>query len=145
MRSALLPTLTCKRRRSGGAVAVAVAGLCLAGQFVSFAHQLAVRHVTCLEHGEIIHADAVASGGLNQRSGAADHTSLRIAASSAAHHRHDPCLIWAQRRERGDVQRPGASIHFEVSSSIAVEPSARTFRATPAALLLLAPKSSPPA
>ena len=42
--------------RSTPSGASAVALLCLLGQFVALAHALVVRHVTCFEHGESVHA-----------------------------------------------------------------------------------------
>ena len=144
MRSASLPAAFSRRGPARRAIALAVAGLCLGGQLASFAHLLAVRHVTCPEHGEIIHRDAVASRSSSWRDRAAEHSSLHASRSAAARDGHDACLVWAHRHERADIQRAGASVRVEASTN-AVERNVRAVPALPAPLLLLAPKSSPPA
>ena len=144
MRSALLPAAFSRRGAARRSIAVAVAGLCLAGQFASFAHLMSVRHVTCPEHGEIIHADAVANGSASRRSRGTDGAALRATAWTGARHGHELCVVWAQRRERAAMQRSSAAVRVEAPSRIPIEPRARVLPGSATALLRLAPKSSPP-
>ena len=123
------------------------ATLCLLGQFSSVAHNLLVRHATCVEHGEIIHpsddppslADAptqVATEATVSGSGAGESTEG---------HGHDHCLAVAHGRGHVGLKAVGAAVTSDspIKAIVAVEAGVRGSDSY--ALYRLAPKNSPPA
>jgi hypothetical protein len=127
--------------------AFALTVLCLAGQLGSFAHVLA-RHVTCVEHGEVIHPDdarrvqTTAAGSDNLAR--ADVRTYRASPIDRAIHGHDHCLISSHRRERLtlDALPHSTPIDPPLPVRFGVERDAEP--ASGVALFLLAPKNSPP-
>jgi len=116
--------------------------LCLAAQVLGFAHLALVRHATCLEHAEIVHAPAAkASHALP----AAPHA--RVDGEPAEESGHDDhCLVVASRRRESAALEDGLQI--STITLTAATPLRRAPAETPAApvpLLALAPKGSPPA
>jgi len=129
---------------------VALAALCLVGQLFSFAHLGLVRHVTCPEHGELVHADgdaldAAAGAARSQRSQLSEDAlpSYGDVPSLPSGHGHDHCLVTTLRRDHLAHQPSHAAVVAQPEQSIAShaggdEPSAAF------ALFRLAPKNSPP-
>ena len=121
-----------------GLAASALALLFLVGQLASFGHRLWVQHEVCLEHGESIHVEAVASA----EAGAARE--LRPSSHAEAAHGHEHCLVWLPRQD---------SLPRLATSDLSFTPTAhRVDRLTGTVslrasieLLRLAPKASPPA
>jgi len=123
-------------------VASVLATLALAGQVTSFAHLVLVRHVTCAEHGELVEVgrDHASAKPTEQRHA----TNVVTAASTADVHGHDHCLIAPMRRDRIAAGAPASfdSIHIDAYRTIGV--IAADEIAPPIAVILLAPKNSPP-
>ncbi len=117
-----------------------LSGLVLVGQLSTLFHLALVRHVTCPQHGELVHAtdDAAAI------SGARAGLQIRAVPPSVDHHGHDHCLISTSRRE--DSVGPAAARVFVPAaaavSAVSRQDPAQSSRGV--ALLRLAPKSSPP-
>jgi hypothetical protein len=119
-----------------------LAVVALAGQLSSFAHLVLVRHVTCAEHGEMVEVgneqDLVATTA-NEEAPAA------VAATSPADaHGHDHCLIVPMRREHAALGTAGSfdSAHLDAYGTIGH--GGDSLISPPIALILLAPKNSPP-
>ena len=115
---------------------LALALVCLAGQLTTAAHLALVQHTTC-EHGELVEA---APPGLAQ----AGDTGLSAPdEAAAATHSHDHCVLNASRRDGPRFSRLLAPL----AVSVLLPPSLRAdLPPLPAiALILVAPKSSPPA
>jgi hypothetical protein len=124
---------------------VALAALCLLAQLASFAHLGLVRHVTCPEHGELVHADADAPAGSvwQERSQSALPSYGAVPTETSAHG-HDHCLCTTVRRERWAPQQ--AHLGFIAQSERRIVSHAGDLQ--PGAsfpLFMLAPKNSPPA
>jgi hypothetical protein len=139
--------MTSQRERAFGrrgrfrGLSFAVAWFCLGVQAVGIAHLAVVRHTTCLEHGELIHAGPSSPS----KAAAATETGARLATAAlpALTDGHDHCLACATRR---------AVVADRAVSSVAVGPegasSAPALPTAPGgsgALFRLAPKTSPPA
>lgn len=130
------------RRRARGLrrLGLALALVCFGGQLSSVVHMITVRHSTCTEHGELIDSD----GATPARRASAD-TAFEVADASARHS-HDHCPVSAAT-PRGNL---GVAPVAAASTPAAPRPSAGPARRAiplprPVPLLLLAPKSSPPA
>jgi hypothetical protein len=127
--------------------ALALVLLSVGGQVAGVADLLLVRHAVCAEHGELIHVAAAQDAG-SPRDG------VKVGAASAGYHEaeprevndgHDHCGVSALRRERITLAKARAEL---LGASITCIEAALVARmAAPASfdLLLLAPKSSPPA
>jgi len=118
--------------RSGAALVVAA--LLAVGPLFDEAHRATVRHVTCVEHGELIEA---ASSPAAEASNEARYVELALA------HHHDHCSLAAHRTSPAPLAQPLDPIGEPVRAARdpldpAIAPPA------PVPLLLLAPKSSPP-
>jgi hypothetical protein len=116
-------------------------GLLAFAQVLAFSHAAFVAHRTCALHGESVHAGAVTSPPRLTSS----HPSTSPLAGDSAGHVHEHCLCMAQARARFllSPQAHQASRCPAVAADHAIPFIARP--ASPIALLLLAPKSSPPA
>jgi hypothetical protein len=122
--------------------AAALAIFALAGQVASFAHLVLVRHVTCAEHGEMIevgHGHAAVATAPHRRA----VTAVSEAAGAEAHG-HEHCLLTPMRRDRLAAGAPVAfdSVHIDAYGTIGVVGTDEV--APPIALIVLAPKNSPP-
>jgi hypothetical protein len=117
----------------------------LAAQLLTLGHLLIVRHTICPEHGEAIHS---ASPGETQalrpsHEGATNAPALDVGATPAEH-AHDHCLAQANTRERLALL-PAADLMTGPLLLAPPLPSLASIALTPAvAVLLLAPKNSPP-
>jgi|SRR5262252_442904 len=108
----------------------------VAGQVGAAAHNLLVSHVTCLEHGEVIHSGAApAQPDVGQ-------PTERASRQGARGHEHDVCLIALHRRESA-----GPAVVALDSTVIPLIAPAPRMVAPPLrgqSVLRLAPKTSPP-
>lgn len=126
----------------------------LAGQASTIVHSMLVEHQRCREHGELVHRVLVggeAAGVEAQRTSepTSEQTSddLRRArllpAALAEGHGHDHCLSVSDRRDGlRPPERPTAAIAAAPSPPLV--PAAAPAPLAPGALILLAPKTSPP-
>jgi hypothetical protein len=123
-------------------VASFLATVALAGQVTSFAHLVLVRHVTCAEHGELVELGkehAIPKAPPPKRP-----SSFVSAESTADGHGHDHCLIAPMRRDRIVAGAPSSLDSFHVDAYGTVGVVAVDEVAPPIAVILLAPKNSPP-
>ena len=129
------------RNRVSRGFAAALAVVALAGQLSSFAHLVLVRHVTCAEHGDLIEVGrerAITTTVSRQAVTAVG------AASAEETHGHEHCLIAPMRRDRLALGSGAVhdSAHIDAYGTIGV---ARAQAIAPAiAVIVLAPKNSPP-
>lgn len=135
------------RHRAGlRALALLVLLLSLVAQGSSFVHFFLIEHAVCPQHGELIHADEAGHHPLHA-STAPDtgHTAAQPAAAEAAH-AHDHCAVVSDRRERWACLASLGSVASPPEVEMLAAVRVRTSSCVPAVpLLLLAPKSSPPA
>ena len=127
-----------RRPRSLRWLGLALAVVCFGGQLSSIVHLALVRHATCLEHGEPIHAD----GATPARRAGVDNA-FEVAGGSPRHG-HDHCPVSAATA-RGDLAAPSAAASIPAGPGPSEGPSRAIPLVRPVPLLLLAPKSSPPA
>jgi hypothetical protein len=130
--------MSARRNTNGRALGVALALLFLGGQLSGLTHQLLVRHVTCAEHGELIHADERVAHSAPVQGPAVSE------AEAGPAHQHEHCLASVSRREK---LIPAVS----VSALPSLAPPRFVAFVAPGqgalcrlSLLRLAPKSSPP-
>lgn len=115
----------------------------MSGQLAGVAHMALVRHVTCPEHGELLHAE---DDGTPSAPTPADGTASLAALTedSESSHGHDHCAVAIQRRAQ---TMPVSRV--AVAHTVSPVTEASNERAAPAmplgAIYRLAPKSSPPA
>jgi hypothetical protein len=123
-------------------VASILATVALAGQVTSFAHLVLVRHVTCAEHGEFVEVGKQHAAAKTPRP--APPTAVIAVEMPAGEHGHDHCLLAPMRRDRVVAGTPGSfdSLHVDAYGTIGVVAAGEV--APPIALVLLAPKNSPP-
>ncbi|WP_437956250.1 hypothetical protein WME76_33075 [Sorangium sp. So ce119] len=160
-RTARRPLLGPARGRAAGLRAGSsarwIALLALLAQLSGLAHALLVRHARC-EHGELVHVGALVDAGHGaaraalpaaaaappQAEGGAPGPGDRVAAQDALPHLDDDhCDAFALRGQLGaPVHRVGEATLLEVLRLAALRPSPEV---RPIPLLILAPKSSPPA
>ncbi len=116
----------------------------LAGQFSGLLHAALVRHVVCAEHGELTHADASADAPAHDDRAATD-TRAQLQSSHAHGHGHEHCTHDATPlAARSTVANALGACVDDVLPAIAA-PNVRDIALPQVALLLVAPKSSPPA
>lgn len=117
--------------------------LALGGQLLGTAHLLLMPHAVCAEHGELIHLhDGVAAeDAAHHESPVTTQLSVPEAAEADA---HEHCLASALRRDQLALyEAPSTLILVSASQAVArVERSVHAPKSV--AILLLAPKSSPP-
>ncbi|WP_433929355.1 hypothetical protein AB3662_37280 [Sorangium cellulosum] len=163
-RTARRPLLGPARARAAGLRAGSsarwIALLALLAQLSGLAHALLVRHARC-EHGELVHVGALvgavhaghgaaraalptAAAAPQQAEGEARGPGERVAAQDALPHLDDDhCDAFARCGQLGaPVHRVGEATLLEVLRLAALRPSPEV---RPIPLLILAPKSSPPA
>jgi hypothetical protein len=117
----------------------------LALQVLSFGHLLLVRHVTCLQHGDIVHVTRAA--GMSPTPATKERVGwlqVRVAASETTLDAdHDHCLACVDTDRRSLAIAAGQSLGDSVVAVGAVCGIRTTFFA-PVDLILLSPKNSPP-
>jgi hypothetical protein len=117
----------------------------LAMEVLSLGHLLLVRHVTCLQHGDVVHVAQSARGPLTQvvedRLG---WTQVSVAATETTLHAdHDHCLAYLDTDRCSVAFAARQSLGSDVGVVGAVCGSQTPFFA-PVELLLVSPKNSPP-
>ena len=137
------------RGRSRASAALLITALAI-GQLGAMLHATAL-HARCAEHGELIHTDANADGGVARglavwlddlrRDGTSDEVHGLPAAGA---HEHDHCLATCATRERATAP-VDVSVAAERAQAREVAVCAHVERAATRPLYRLAPKSSPPA
>ena len=126
-----------------------IVALCspLTGNLLSIAHQATVQHATCPEHGETLHAGTIHT----ERPSEADVEENQpvelgndTQTSDQRSHTHEVCSICATSRNRLAVVTQWSAVDVASADEQAHVPSADATSSTGVALLLLAPKHSPP-
>lgn len=121
-----------------------ISQILLAVQLLSFGHLLSIRHVTCLEHGDIIHlqrAETPPNKADGRATGASSHS--MEATESAAEAEHDHCLACMDASRRYLLTGPTQPV-FVCQVFVSPVPTARSTFSAPVDLILLSPKNSPP-
>jgi len=118
---------------------LALALVFFGGPLSSVVHQVLVRHAVCSLHGELIHDDGAAP---ERRAGA--DTAFEVAGASARHG-HDHCQVLSLRPQGIGVAPAAAAASVPAGPGASDNPATAVRLPHPVPLLLLAPKSSPPA
>jgi hypothetical protein len=135
--------VTASRSRNRPSIAL-TALLCLAAQALGLAHLALVRHATCLEHAEFVHAPEITARAVAQP--AADPITEVDAQLALEGHEDDHCLVAASRRRDLAALDASAGQTWTTVAPPALRHVIETEApAPPVPLLALAPKSSPPA
>ena len=123
----------------------ATSTLLLGAQLVALGHLLVVRHTICPEHGEAIHSES--PGEAQTLDSSHESTTAEPAlgpTTPSAEHAHDHCLALTNTRERF-APLPAPDVMPGPLPAAADLPSLGPVGVAPAvAVLLLAPKNSPP-
>jgi hypothetical protein len=112
----------------------------LLAQLVGFAHLAYVSHVTCAEHGELIEVRS-SSGGMAAIAGA---PAVRQSAAAEEGHGHDHCIIALARRDRAFTESsalPFGAVPLQAPLAL---PLVERIEPPAVAVILIAPKNSPP-
>lgn len=121
-----------------------LAVLCVVGLLGTQLHHVIVRHVTCLEHGELIHSDphgsyGTASGWPELR--LLEASSSIVAGADTAKHEHEHCGVVSQRFQ---CQRDATHSVGVLQLALVIRQLPEAQQAYPIDIVLLAPKTSPP-
>jgi hypothetical protein len=119
--------------------------LLLSAQLLTLGHLLIVRHTVCPEHGEALHSSAHSeTQALPPTHEDATSDAALDSGAAPADHAHDHCLAQANTRERFALLPALDSMPVPLLLA-ATLPSLSAVGVAPAmAVLLLAPKNSPP-
>jgi hypothetical protein len=130
-----------KRVRRPGMGAASL--LLLAAQILSLGHLLVVRHATCPEHGDVMHAEQRPEARV-ARFDADEGRASQVGSVSKAETGHDHCLICTLTHERFALLPPAgtSAIRIEIAIRIASGLDIRPF--APVAVIAFSPKNSPP-
>jgi hypothetical protein len=123
----------------------ATSTLLLAAQLLTLGHLLIVRHTICPEHGEAIHSGSPSEARALHRThegGVADPA--LGGGAPPAEHAHDHCLAQANTRERFALLPVPELIPAPLLVAATFPSLAGVSMAPAVAVLLLAPKNSPP-
>jgi len=122
-----------------------IALACAFTQLFATAHFVLVRHAICLEHGHAVDVDHD-SRAHARLAPASRETSIAATSSDALHaSEHEHCATACDPRSRAIGASRSALVRIAVASRVVSPPEARAPAAFPIAILMLAPKSSPPA
>ena len=122
----------------------ATSTLLLAAQLATLGHLLIVRHTICPEHGEAIHAASPSAQALRASPEGLVSGPALGGGATPAEHADDHCLARANTRERFALLPIPEAITGALLAT-ATLPSRSSVAVAPAvAVLLLAPKNSPP-
>jgi hypothetical protein len=121
----------------------AVASLTLTGQLSTFVHFVAVHHVVCPEHGELVELEHGSQAAATEAD-RSDGTAVRASGQDHHGHGHDHCTMAAELRQRTTPTQLRAVTDI-APEPVRLAPPAVTPRPAALALLRVAPKSSPPA
>ncbi len=123
--------------------------LLLAAQILSLGHLMVVRHVTCPEHGDIIHAGQPheASHALPSDDDAEDASSRPCIEGTGprAEGVHDHCFICTSTHERFALLPPARQATSSIEAARPIPLSSESGPFTTVDLIVLSPKNSPPA
>ncbi len=139
----MLPAANNPRMRARGLRLVSQ--ILLAVQVLSLGHLLSVRHITCPEHGDIIHVEHSA-GALSEMltTGTVALVQHSVAAvEPTAGAEHDHCLVCVDTHRRCLLTGPAQAFAQPVLV-VDVVHATPTSLVTPIDLILLSPKNSPP-
>ena len=131
--------------RQGGAfrsLTFAVTWFCLAAQTLGVAHLAVVRHVTCLEHGELTHSGQTSVPTKDATPAPRSLAAPQRADLSAAADNHEHCLVCATRKE---FVAERAAQSLALPQRVSSPPVAPPEPGSSQPLFRLAPKTSPPA
>jgi hypothetical protein len=134
----------------------AVSVLLLAAQLASVGHLLLVSHVTCPEHGDIIHAGQGHEASHGQRVAGEDTLGRPLRPSPRsprsieggaplAENVHDHCLICTSTHERFALFPPVSQRSASIEVAVSLPSSSHAGPFAPVDLIVLSPKNSPPA
>ncbi len=122
-----------------GVLSALVAWLVVLSHLATTLHFALISHEICADHGELVHASA------ERTTSAPSHARGAVALPGSAHEAHDHCPVLGRRHEQLAVLASPAAV---VAPAVAVEaPQQRqgvALKPSRAALLLAAPKQSPP-
>jgi hypothetical protein len=128
------------------ALSLVVAGLCVLAQLAGAGHFLLVSHTVCLEHGELIHG--AAHHEVTPVKAETQRSALEAADDADDDHGHDHCVLPSHKSDADAVARATRVATARPTAPVLelVVPEARAAVVPPRArILLVAPKSSPPA
>ena len=125
----------------------AISFLLLAVQLMSVGHQLLVHHVTCPEHGDVVHVGQAHEDQHAQSAAgeAAWGRSSMEGTAPWADSGHDHCLICTITHERFALFPPSSQPLVSIAVAVSLPPSADACTFAPVDLIALSPKNSPPA
>jgi hypothetical protein len=130
------------RRPAWRAVVYALSTLLIGAQGLAALHFVVVSHHFCLDHGSVGHGDAPAAAAPAEAP--SERAAVRRGDHDAAGHEH--CTFLARLAERSDLTRAGPVLEAPRATAAAgVNEAAEARPQDRTALLLLAPKQSPPA
>jgi hypothetical protein len=120
--------------------------LLLAAQLLSLVHVFVVRHIMCPEDGDVIHT-AVPHETLSARpfNEASSPRSPSADAAPQVEHGHDHCLTCTSTSKRFALVQPAQTSATAVALATPLAPSSVPGLVAPVAVIVLAPKNSPPA
>jgi hypothetical protein len=113
---------------------------------MAFAHLVLVRHATCIEHQEMVHASTPSPADAALQARRAELAAAEAAPVEDRGHGDDHCLVVASRRRELATQDGGAwqaAPLAGLTAALGAPPTSD--QPPPVPLLHLAPKSSPPA
>lgn len=120
--------------------------LVLAAQLLSLVHMLVVRHSMCPEDGDVIHTaephETLSARAFDE---ASSSSSPSAGAAPQAEHGHDHCLTCASTSERFALVPPTQTSAAAIELATPLAPPADAGLVVPVAVIVLAPKNSPPA
>jgi hypothetical protein len=122
-----------------------VSQILLAMQILSLGHLLLVRHVTCPEHGDIVHVEDSAAAEPDRfvvgMGAPLQHSMGATEPAAAAEHNH--CLMCVDANRRCLLTSPAQTCTDRVLAVRVIRDVTTAFFA-PVDLILLSPKNSPP-
>jgi hypothetical protein len=120
--------------------------LVLAAQLLSLVHMLVVRHSMCPEDGDVIHtAESIETLSARPSNEASSSDSPSAGAAPQAEHGHDHCLTCTSTSERFALVPPAQTSAAAIEIATPLAPSLVPGLIAPVAVIVLAPKNSPPA
>jgi hypothetical protein len=122
-----------------------ISRILLAIQVLSLGHLLLVRHVTCPQHGDIIHAhSAELSSPVQSVERPTSLPGAALAAPVAVDGDHDHCQVCTESNRRFAVLPPATPVLGDVTLAISTPRPDWDEVFAPIDLIRLCPKSSPP-
>ena len=121
-------------------------GLYLVSAVASWGHMLQARHVTCPEHGELIHLeDAAAEPTALTHQPRSDGASLTQTALPAQHQTHEHCAVAVHRRTPVYLSHRATVTESITTATVVNFVPRHLIRTASLPILQLAPKNSPTA